>query len=402
MKNKLKSFILTSDADFKKHGVDREMRMTSSGVAAKGRKKSLKLHKNSGDKRLIEGFFSTTQKDRVSDVITVKALKGAKDDLLKEGANTVFMNHDTNIPIGRVLSTKVAKQDGKIGLFGKILISKAKDVNNIWIKIKENILNAFSIRLAIKKMEILKDETTGKIEEFRILSMELFEVSVVGLPCNAGCSITSSSGKSFGDIVKQQKTIKRRKSVKKKSRSKSNTKTQTSFLKELVSGAMSEMKDELKSLIKHSGKSEEEIAIETAQELLKSKGLLPASQDEELTEDQKEIANLKKQLADSKKSDEDEELTEDQKEIAKLKKQLSESKGRKGGEENEADEDDSNDDSVKKSLKSADDQDTITYVCHIMDENNSIEHDALSDAEKEKAKSLYMECMFATAMMSEA
>lgn len=397
MKNKLKSFILTTDADFKKHGVNRDMRMTS-GVATGSKKKSLKLHKEKGDKRLIEGFFSTTQKDRVSDVITVKALKEAKGDLLKEGANTVFMNHDTNIPIGRVLSTKVAKKDGKVGLFGKILISKAKDVNNIWIKIKENILNAFSIRLAIKKMEILKDETTGKIEEFRILSMELFEVSVVGLPCNAGCSITSSSGKSFGNIVdtiKQQKMIKRRKSVKKKS--KGNAKTQASFVKELVTEANSGLIEQIKSIVANGGKSEDEIAIEAAQALLKSKGLLADSEETVLTEDQKEIAKLKKQLADSKKSNDEEELTEEQKEIKALKKQLAESKGRKGGDEEEAD--DEEDDSVaKKCLKSADDQDTISYVCHIMDEKSTVEYEALTVAEKEKDKSLYMELQFAQAV----
>jgi len=58
---------------------------------------------------------------------------------------------------------------------------------------------------------------------------------------------------------------------------------------------------------------------------------------------------------------------------------------RKGATDDDDDEDDTE---IKKCLKSADDEATLKYVFHVMD--NTTEYDALSDSEKEKANSIYM------------
>ena len=156
--------------------------------------------------RTIKGFASTGHKDRARDVITDEALKEAVNDLVQPGANTVFLNHDTGVPIGRVLKTSIKNK----GIFVEIMISEAKDVDDIWTKIKEGVLNSFSIRLRPKKVEVVENQETGQIEQFNILSMELFEVSVVGIPCNAKCAITNVIGKSFKHSIRKLNTQKTR------------------------------------------------------------------------------------------------------------------------------------------------------------------------------------------------
>jgi len=148
--------------------------------------------------RTIKGWASTSDKDRVDDVIVPDALKGAAKDLTKRGSKTVFYNHDTDIPIGMVVKSEYkTKGAGGAGIFVEIKISKASDVDDYWTKIKEGVLNSFSIRLRPKKVEVIRDEETGRILEYRILKMNLLEVSVVGIPCNEECSIEEVLEKSF-------------------------------------------------------------------------------------------------------------------------------------------------------------------------------------------------------------
>jgi len=149
-------------------------------------------------------------------------------------------------------------------------------------------------------MEIVKDQASGKIEEFRILSMELFEVSVVGLPCNSGCSITSSSGKSFGQQSKNKKVNKKRRAnVKKKSTQDKNI---IAYMKESLKDLKGDILEEVKSVMANAGKSEEEIKKEQAISALKELGIDisklegKSSTEEELTEDQKTIKELQAKL----------------------------------------------------------------------------------------------------------
>lgn len=402
MKQKLKRIILSSDKDFEAYGIDREIKMSAPFSRSKSNKSGVgsainifNENKKEYEKqglRVIGGYASTTQRDRVKDAITMSAIKGSKDDLLKSGANTVFFNHDTNIPIGRTLKTYV----DEVGLFVEVLISKAKDVENYWIKIKEKVLNAFSIRLGIKKMEIIKDQVSGKIKEYRILSMELFENSVVGIPCNPGASIVDTVGKSL-NVKKTRQIQKRSKVVKRK---KTRAKNITSIVEELIGKKFTSIEEAIKN-IANGGKTEEEIKIEESKKFLASKGIKFAEDnvDDDNEEEVDEIEALEKKLkslkakkkGQTKKSKKDLEIDR----LKSLIKELEdEPAGRQGGDDLDEDEED-NDGSIKKCLKSADDVDTVKYVQHLMDPANEVEFKSLKEFEQEKAKSIFMEMYLA-------
>lgn len=146
----------------------------------------------SNKKRVLKGYAATTGKDRGDDDITIEALKKCKDDLLKAGSNTVFFNHNRNQPIGKVIATEI---DAK-GLIVHIEISKAKDCDDHWTKIQEKVLKSLSIGGRYKKVEVVRDDK-GHVESFKILEMELYEVSVVGIPMNAKASILEAIEKGF-------------------------------------------------------------------------------------------------------------------------------------------------------------------------------------------------------------
>lgn len=390
-----KKIILSTDADFKKYGIKREMDADfycgndASQVASKSLRKGVKrLHGGVTErkgKRIIKGYASTTDKDRVKDVITIQAMRKSKDDLMKQGANTVFFNHDTDIPIGRVIKTTV----DKVGLFVEILISKADDVKDIWTKLKEGVLNAMSIRLSIRKMEVIKDDITGQIEEFRILSMELFEVSVVGMPMNPGATITDTIGKSFK--MSKKKNGELNMSTKKSKRSKSGNRVAniTSVVEELMGGDLSEFKSNMALLgvfLKNGGKSQEEVDLNAAKKLLKEKGFDITESEVELTEVEKLQAKIKELEAPKKKK---KSLTKTEILEARIKELEGKSGERKGF--SDEDEDDDNGGEPKKVLKSAADVATIKFVDYIMSDEGGYLYDGLTENEQAKAKSIFFE-----------
>jgi HK97 family phage prohead protease len=123
----------------------------------------------------VVGYAATTDFDLQGDVITEDALKEASNDLLSN--STVLLNHDITHPIGKV--TKVTLD--KSGLLIDALISKSEP--DIIQKIKEGILNKFSIRGEVlereKKFVPELDRVANVIER-----MTLLEVSVVSVPAN--------------------------------------------------------------------------------------------------------------------------------------------------------------------------------------------------------------------------
>src|SRR5258708_31277641 len=123
----------------------------------------------------VVGYAATMDFDLQGDVITEDALKEASNDLLTN--STVLLNHDITQPIGKV--TKVTLD--KSGLLIDALISKSEP--DIIQKIKEGILNKFSIRGEVlereKKFVPELDRVANVIER-----MTLLEVSVVSVPAN--------------------------------------------------------------------------------------------------------------------------------------------------------------------------------------------------------------------------
>src|SRR6056300_874097 len=121
----------------------------------------------------ICGMASTHDEDRANDVIMAEAwTKGGLRNFEKNPI--ILFNHDYNKPIGRATGLKVT--DNGLELKAKISKSAPDSVAQL---VKEGILGAFSVGFRVKDADYLA-ETDG----LKIKDAELFEVSVVSVPCN--------------------------------------------------------------------------------------------------------------------------------------------------------------------------------------------------------------------------
>jgi len=333
------------------------------------RAKGVSTVKGTRTNRTIKGFASTGHKDRARDVISNEALKEAVDDLVQPGANTVFLNHDTTIPIGRVLKTSIKNN----GIFVEIMISEAKDVDDIWTKIKEGVLNSFSIRLRPKKVEVVENQETGQIEQFNILSMELFEVSVVGIPCNAKCAITNVIGKSFKHSIRKlntQKTRSKTMSLRKKrtsSRRKTSAKSQ---------GLSAEARKEVADMLKDGN----------ATLLDGIKGMLA----------EKQAPARKKKVAKktTSKSVTADPMLEVMKGMQKTMEDLAKSNRRSRRKALAEEEEQKNNGVPAKVLKDATDPETVKFALYAA--QHADVHKGLSEDERRIVNAVYIQCMDAT------
>ena len=135
----------------------------------------------------ICGMASTADFDRAGDTISAEAwTKGGLNNFEKNPI--ILFNHDYNKPIGRATGLKVTEN----GLELKAKISKSAP-DHVAQLVKEGILGAFSVGFRVKDADYLT-ETDG----LKIKDAELFEVSVVSVPCNQAA--TFSLAKSFDSI----------------------------------------------------------------------------------------------------------------------------------------------------------------------------------------------------------
>ena len=135
----------------------------------------------------ICGMASTADFDRAGDTISAEAwTKGGLNNFEKNPI--ILFNHDYNKPIGRATGLKVTEH----GLELKAKISKSAP-DHVAQLVKEGILGAFSVGFRVKDADYLT-ETDG----LKIKDAELFEVSVVSVPCNQAA--TFSLAKSFDSI----------------------------------------------------------------------------------------------------------------------------------------------------------------------------------------------------------
>ncbi len=135
----------------------------------------------------ICGMASTADFDRAGDTISAEAwTKGGLGNFEKNPI--ILFNHDYNKPIGRATGLKVTEN----GLELKAKISKSAP-DHVAQLVKEGILGAFSVGFRVKDADYLA-ETDG----LKIKDAELFEVSVVSVPCNQAA--TFSLAKSFDSI----------------------------------------------------------------------------------------------------------------------------------------------------------------------------------------------------------
>jgi len=133
---------------------------------------------------MIRGMASTADFDRAGDTISAEAwTKGGLQNFEKNPI--ILFNHDYDRPIGRATGMKA----GPNGLELECKISKNAP-GNVAELVKDGVLGAFSVGFKIKDADYLK-ETDGLM----IKDAELFEVSVVSVPCNQAA--TFSLAKSF-------------------------------------------------------------------------------------------------------------------------------------------------------------------------------------------------------------
>ena len=147
---------------------------------------TFKSHTDEDGSIKIRGMASTTHFDRAGDSISADAwTKGGLNNFEKNPI--ILFNHDYNRPIGR--ATKVKATDGGLELTAKIS-KAAKDVAEL---VKDGVLGAFSVGFRVKDADYI-EETDG----LKIKDAELFEVSVVSVPCNQAA--TFSLAKSFDSM----------------------------------------------------------------------------------------------------------------------------------------------------------------------------------------------------------
>ena len=156
----------------------------------------------------VEGYAATVDLDRQGDIIAIAALKAAAIALIESG-KTVFFNHNYDRCVGRLDDASV----DNVGMKVKIYVSKWEE--ELRQKITEGIINKFSIggRL-IQGQQISPEEAvlqfpdqvngkkpSGPVNVIR--AIELFEVSIVGLPANAKAEFVH---KSLYDALKEEVT----------------------------------------------------------------------------------------------------------------------------------------------------------------------------------------------------
>ena len=134
----------------------------------------------------IKGSASTNSLDRAGDIIETQAwMKGGLENF--KNNPIILFNHNYDKPIGRAKDLQVTDS----GLEISAKISKAAgDVTQL---IKDGVLGAFSVGFRCKDSEYMT-ETDG----YKIKDAELFEVSVVSVPCNQGATFGLS--KSFDSM----------------------------------------------------------------------------------------------------------------------------------------------------------------------------------------------------------
>ena len=139
----------------------------------------------------IKGSASTNGIDRAGDIIESDAwTKGGLENF--KNNPIILFNHNYDKPIGRAKDLQVTEN----GLEISAKISKAAgDVTQL---IKDGVLGAFSVGFKVKDADYMT-ETDG----YKIKDAELFEVSVVSVPCNQGATFGLS--KSFDSMEEYNK-----------------------------------------------------------------------------------------------------------------------------------------------------------------------------------------------------
>lgn len=143
-----------------------------------------------GTLKMFGGIASSTSVDRDDERMDKSVLNKIATQL--KGA-TVFFNHDIKgLGVGKVIDSIEKGENVEIS----VVPTKAKGMSDVVTQINEGILKSFSIGGRILKVEEEFDNALNK--DIRVIKdVEMYEVSVVGVPANKDASILSYMAKSL-------------------------------------------------------------------------------------------------------------------------------------------------------------------------------------------------------------
>lgn len=128
---------------------------------------------------IVEGFAATSDLDLQGDIIKPEALDMAAETAV---GLTVLHNHNPDQEIGKVVDARAVQgRNGQGRLWVRVEISK--DEPKLWGKIKQGIINKFSIRGKILSAHRRYDREAGR-EANVVEGFILLEVSLVAVPAN--------------------------------------------------------------------------------------------------------------------------------------------------------------------------------------------------------------------------
>ena len=134
-----------------------------------------------GGARIIEGITSSGTVDRVGDVVEPFAFKRT---IKAFRSNPIILAHHSPW-LGMGVMTDIEVQDSGVWIRARIGTgtSPMDDLEIIWNRMQQRIYRALSIGFRILRREdILQD---GRVTGWRILDLDLYEVSIVAIPANS-------------------------------------------------------------------------------------------------------------------------------------------------------------------------------------------------------------------------
>lgn len=146
----------------------------------------------------ITGYISTTDLDRVNDIVTSDCLSDMLSQL--KGKNIKLdIEHEVlkgnKVPVGKIIDGGIDQK----GLWVKALLNDAlPDFEATWKSLKNGFLDAFSI--LYKPIKYFEKNLNGKT--VRLLNkIDLINVALTGNPVNPNCIITTAFKKSLDALI---------------------------------------------------------------------------------------------------------------------------------------------------------------------------------------------------------
>jgi len=146
---------------------------------------------------MIEGYISTSDLDRVGDIVTKECLE---DMLVQIKTKNIKLDvehevtESSKLPIGRIIDAKL----DSVGLYVKAVLNDASpEFENVWKSIRNGFLDAFSI--LYRPVAAVDKFVNGK--KARMLNkLDLVNVALTGNPVNPQCVLTDAFAKSLNSL----------------------------------------------------------------------------------------------------------------------------------------------------------------------------------------------------------